>query len=82
MKNTENCSVKSGKIIQFPYSKLVSENDINSLFLGLVKLVKKNALSQSERYYAENIRSLKQEVAILKLENELLKTSLKEQTQK
>ena len=82
MKDVNLGSVTCGKIIQFPYSKSVSDEDINSLFLGLVKLVKKNALSQSEKRYAENIRSLKQEIAILKFENEILKESLKRKSEK
>lgn len=82
MKDTDNSSVVCGKIIRFPYSKSVSDDDINSLFLGLVKLVKKNALSQSEKFYVDSIRALKQEIAVLRLENTLLKDTLKESVKK
>ncbi len=50
-----------GEIIQFRRQKTLTENEINSLFLGLVKLIKKMALedalqkTQSQRMSSENL---------------------------
>ncbi len=68
--------------------KLLTESDINSLFLGLVKLIKKTALEEEKskdgqllkRAFEEigrkdkQLEELKNKFEMLKLENEALKT--------
>lgn len=62
----------TGRIIKLPYSKSITDDDIDALFSGLIKLIKQNAMTKSEKMYADYITKLKKEIALLKLENKLL----------
>lgn len=62
----------TGRIIKLPYSKSITDDDIDALFSGLIKLIKQNAMTKSEKMYADYIIKLKKEIALLKLENKLL----------
>lgn len=73
--NTKNKTC--GKIIKMPYRGVITDDDICSLFDGLIKLIKQNALSVSEKKYEEYITKLKKEIAMLRLENKILQGETK-----
>lgn len=73
----DNSKVCAGKIIKLPYCKVVSDDDISALFSGLVRLVKQNAMSKSEKMYSAFVTKLKKEIALLKLENKILQGDVK-----
>ena len=64
IKNDKNTFQDDAKILRMPNSNILSDNDINNLFMGLVRMVKRNAI--------ENAPSA------LKNECELANASLKE----
>lgn len=56
----------SKNILRFPSSQdLVGDEDIMSLFMGLVSLLKRNEQIKVERYYENYIKCLKKEIEIL-----------------
>lgn len=63
----------SGKIIKLKLPPLIKDDDINSLFVGLIKLIKRNAEYESERKYKATISYLRKEISMLKLENKILR---------
>ena len=63
-KNENNELKEDAKILRMPNNNILSDNDINNLFMGLVRMVKRNAI--------ENAPS------VLKNECELANVSLKE----
>lgn len=72
-----NVNKGSGKIIKLPYSGIMTDDDISALFDGLIRLIKQNAMSKCEKYYAEYVKRLKKEVALLRLENKILQGDVK-----
>ena len=62
-----------GKVIKLHYHGLIKDEDIMSLFIGLVKLVKRNANHEFERKYRNELIALRKEINLLRLENKLLK---------
>jgi chromosome segregation ATPase len=55
-------------MVKFKNKNKISESEITSLFLGLVKLVKKLALEEASAQIPKNIRMLKEEIDELNLE--------------
>ena len=55
-------------IINFKNKSKISESEINGLFLGLVKLVKKLALEEANEMLPKDVRLLKEEMQALNLE--------------
>ena len=72
-----NCDLENkeknivGKVIKLNHSPLVSDDDITNLFLGLLRLVKRNAEYLCEKKYGRIIASLKKEINLLRLQNRL-----------
>ena len=55
-------------MIKFKNKSKISESEINSLFLGLVKLVKKLALEEATASMPKDVRILNEEINELNLE--------------
>ena len=66
-------NLDSGRVIKLGITPLVKEEDINALFMGLVKLIKRNSAYECEKRYKGVIESLRREINFLKLENKILK---------
>lgn len=54
------------RILKFKNNNLVSDDDITNLFLGLVKLIKKNTELKLEEKYISRINALESELKRLK----------------
>lgn len=74
-KNTNNFD---GKIIKLPYNNtFIEDDDIMSLMSGLISLARKNATLKTQQIYASLVQTLKKEIALLKLENRVLRENNK-----
>ena len=78
---------KNSNIIKFNEKlncEILTENDINNLFFGLIKLIKRNVVFEKEKFYKSEINRYNNTITnyILEIDNknteiELLKKQLK-----
>ena len=83
---------RESKVLKMPKSQVLTDNDINNLFMGLVKIVKRSAIESAPKALADECllanENLKEALArlgantrkleIIKCENQLLKQKLDE----
>lgn len=80
--NENSCLQKQDNIVQFVKNPPLTDSDIQSLFMGLVRLVKRNALQKSKEEMGQTLlqanRQLRQSIVLLAGKEKKLKNLEKE----